>query len=814
MKYSVRELAELTNSQFAGDAELVIENIAIDSRSIFSSEKTAFIAIRTARNSGEKFITDAVSKGIKVIISESLEIDNQDITWIKCNDAISFLRRLAIAHLNNFSRMTKIGITGSNGKTVVKEWLYQCLLPEFRTVKSPKSYNSQIGLPLSILLADAQHQLGIFEVGISQPGEMELQEEVLQPEIGVLTNVGFAHSSHFQSFEQHVEEKIKLFQNSKVIFYNGDDSRITAAVRGKFGRKKIISFGLSPQNDIYPIKAADETICIVINNFKVKLSLPICYKDDQFLCNVLIIAGILNYFNFSPEKISQKISQLRPIEMRMESVKGIRRNLIINDSYTLDRDSLSVAFQSLQEYQNENKILIISDFAEVQSPEKFYPEIVKLINAQSFSRIILVGEEFPKYQHGLIADSHSFPDTQALLQSGILTLISHSLILVKGARKFRMEDISKFLQLQKHDTVLEINLNSLLHNINRHRDFLRQETRLMAMVKANAYGVGSFEISEFLQHHHIDYLGVAFADEGAELRKKGITVPIMVMNPEQHSYGTVIDFGLEPEIYSFRVLELFSKALAEKGIQEAFPVHIKLETGMNRLGFEEKELMELAALLKTKNVVVKSIFSHFATADMPEESGFVHFQAKNFERMSAKLSEELGYRPMRHICNSAGISLFPEYQYDMARLGIGMYGISANRLLQNELQPVAAFKTVISQISVLKPGETVGYGRRYSAAKETRIATIPVGYADGIRRSLSGGKGSVSVGGKLCPIVGSVCMDMLMIDLGDAAAGEGDEVIIFHNEPSLQDFANYCDTIPYEVLTSISSRVKRIYIKD
>ncbi len=815
MKYTTQELAFFTNSELIGNPKLIVKNLAFDSRSIYSSKNTAFIAINSSKNSGEKYIESAIEKGIEVIIAEKKTSDNPQITWIIVENSLQFLRQLAKYHFEN-SYIKSIGITGSNGKTILKEWLYQSLWNEYQTVKSPKSFNSQIGLPLSLLQINAKHELGIFEVGISKPNEMELQEEIFHPNIGVLTYIGSAHSSNFENEAELIDEKIKLFKHSKTIIYNGDKELVVNKITNLHSSKKLISFGFKSNNDIHIIddyKNRQELVKVKI--FADEVEFEASTRDEATLSNALALISVLKELGFSNSKIVEKINALHAIEMRLEAVEGVRNNLIINDSYNLDLDSLKIAFQFIQEYNKPKKSLVLTDFVDSDSHNpSFYKEVVDLVNEQNFEQVFLIGTEISNFAKDIKTNVFSFDSTSSFIESKSFEEIDNQLILLKGARKFEVERIKDILELRKHETRLEVNLNALLHNINVHKSLLKPETKMMAMVKANAYGLGSFEISEFLQHHHIDYLGVAVADEGADLRKKGITTPIIVMNPEQHSYRTVIEYNLEPEIYSFRVLELFCNELKKLGVTEKYPIHIKLETGMHRLGFKDEEISQLADFVANNNIKVQSIFSHLATADMPNEKSYVEFQLENFEKTSNKLINLLGYQPIRHILNSSGILNYTDNQYDMVRIGIGMIGIAYNDEIQKKLQNTVSFKTVISQISDINIGETVGYGRRFKAEKQSKIATIPVGYADGIPRLIGNKVGKVNVQNQLVPIIGTVCMDMLMVDVSDVTAKEGDDVVIFSEKPSLVEFASYCNTIPYEVLTSISPRVKRVYIKD
>ena len=815
MNYTTKEIAEITQSQIIGDKNLQIHHIAFDSRNIYSTLKTAFIAINTHKNSGEKYIAQAIEKGIKIIISENFYPEYDGITWIIVENSVKFLQDLAHYHIENQPIKT-IGITGSNGKTIVKEWLYQCLWNEFPTLKSPKSFNSQIGLPISLLQTSEKHQVGIFEVGISKPQEMKTLEEIFSPKIGILTHIGTAHSSNFENELQLIKEKLILFKNSEIIIYNGDNEQVCEEIKTQYSDKKLISFGLKTHNDVKIIcDYKDRNQEILVQYFSEKLSFPANQRDEATLTNALAVICILKEFGFTNEKIVEKINNLKAVEMRLESVNGVRNNLIINDSFNLDLDSLIIAYQFINQYNRDEKTLVLSDIFDVKNDDvSLYHKVAEITNQQNFKQIFLVGNQISRFQEKFNAKTYTFSTTKELLESQQLNSIENQLILLKGARIFEFEKIKSHLELQKHDTVLEINLNAILHNINVHKSLLKPETKMCAMVKAYSYGLGGYEIAEFLQHHHIDYLGVAYADEGVDLRKNGITTPILVMNPEQGSYDVIIDYNLEPEIYSLRVLELFANQLQLKGIQQKYPIHIKIETGMHRLGFKEHEIDELVENLKKYNVKVASIFSHLSSADVPEEDDYTMEQIHTFQRVSSKISEALGYQPIRHILNTAGITYYSDYQFEMVRIGIGMVGISANPEVKKQLQSAVTFKTVISQISEVKQGDSIGYNRKYKAEKDTRIATIPVGYADGIPRLIGNKKGFVGIQNQKVSIVGNICMDMLMVDLQNIKAKEGDEVIIFNGNPTLEEFSGYCQTIPYEVLTSISRRVKRIYIKD
>ncbi|MFP3592071.1 bifunctional UDP-N-acetylmuramoyl-tripeptide:D-alanyl-D-alanine ligase/alanine racemase [Chryseobacterium sp. SIMBA_038] len=815
MNYTVQQIAEITNSQIIGDENLIVKTIAFDSRIIYSTKNAAFIAINTQKNSGEKFIEAAIDRGITIIISEHQFPQFGNVTWIIVENSVDFLQKLAKYHFEN-SNLQSIGITGSNGKTILKEWLYQCLWNEFPTVKSPKSFNSQIGLPLSLLQINDSHKLGIFEVGISKPNEMQKLENIFHPQIGLLTHIGTAHAANFESEEELIDEKIKLFKDSETVIYNGDNELVDKKIKELYSSKKLISYGFKDHNQVFIKNNISKDENIVVEYFGEEISFPANQRDEATLTNALALITVLKELHIENQKIVEKINALKAVEMRLEAIEGIKNNIVINDSFNLDLDSLKTALQFLNEYNKTKKSLVLTDIVGVNSnSQELYEEVSELVNEQKFDSVFLIGDEISKFSDLFKSKTSTFINTQELIDSKYLTELENQIILLKGARKFEIEKLKDLLELRKHDTVLEVNLNAILHNINYHKSLLKPETKMMAMVKANSYGLGSYEISEFLQHHHIDYLGVAYADEGVELRKKGITTPIVVMNPEQHSYDAIIEYNLEPEIYSFRVLDLFYEAVQKSGYDKKFPIHIKLETGMHRLGFKDFELDQLSETLNERNLKVQSIFSHLSSSDVPEEKEFTLKQLEVFEKNSSYFIEKLGYSPLRHILNSSGITSYTNHQYNMVRIGIGMLGESPNSEIQKQLQSVVSFKTVISQISLVENGESVGYSRRYKTDHLTKIATIPVGYADGIPRLIGNEIGKVGINKTLAPIVGSICMDMMMLNVDNIPnVKEGDTVTVFNSKPSLKEFAAYCKTITYEVLTSISPRVKRIYIKD
>jgi len=817
MKYSLKEISVLTGAKIIGNENENIEHIIFDSRLIFSAKNSAFIALKTSKNSGEKYIEEALQKGIKTIISEKkIENSYNNINWIIYPNTQDFLRIFAKKHLENLNLKT-IGITGSNGKTIIKEWLYQCIWDKINSVKSPKSFNSKIGLPLSILQAEKSDELGIFEVGISKPDEMQKQAEIFSPEIGIFSLLGTAHSGYFENEEELLKEKLKLFEKSKIIIFNGDNLLVKNTIQNLFSNKKLISYGQNYSNDISAeiIKDNNKSLNVKFKD-KNELQVNFSHIDSASLYNILAVIAVLDILNFSHEEIIKKISELESVEMRMESVVGERENLVINDSYNLDLDSLKIALNNLSQYgSKQHKILVLTDILDVKFPEKIlYKKVSDMVNEHNFDKIYLIGENITKFADLFTAKSFIFENTTELYEDENFKSIKNSLILLKGARKFKLENLKKQLELLSHDTVLEVNLSSIIKNINVHKDFLKSSTKIMAMVKAHSYGLGGFEIAEFLQHNKIDYFGVAYADEGVELRKNKISTPIMVMNPELNSYNTIIEYKLEPEIYNINTLDLFIHALKKKGIREKYPIHIKLETGMHRLGFKRDELNPLLKKIKQNNLEIASIFTHLSSADDFKEKNYTLKQIEIFTENSDYILSKIDYTPIRHCLNSSGITNYPEYQFDMVRIGIGMMGYSANHKIKPLLNDVVCFKSIITHIFPLKKGESLGYNRKFVTQKDTNIATVAVGYADGIPRIIGNGKGWVNINEKLYPIVGNICMDMLMLDIGNDKISQGDRVIIFGKNPNLERFAEYCQTIPYEVLTSISRRVKRIFIKD
>ena len=811
---------EIISGQLIGDGKTPIDQIFFDSRLIVHPINGIFFALSGNQKDGHSYITDAYNKGIRTFVVQHTLHQYNDINQIIVDNPLNALQTWAHIHRQQFN-IPIIGITGSNGKTIVKEWLNQLLWKDFNITRSPKSYNSQFGAALSVLQLSDENNLGIFEAGISMPNEMEKLEEIIQPTIGVLTKIGNAHLENFQDEEQLIHEKLKLFKNVEKLVYNIENEKLHQIISQDKHLSKIdkITYGY---NDLALVKIKEiiqdngnTKISILHNQTDFTFSIP--FTDDASVKNSLICLTTLIALNIDYKEFKNKFSELLPIEMRLEIKEAINNSILINDTFNSDLNSLKIGLNVLNQQKKDRKTLVLSDILQSNLlDQELYQQTADLVNPYHFTEIVLIGEKISNYKDLFQSYVRSFKSTNEFLEQFKTQNVHDEVILLKGARPFQLEKISEELETRNHDTVLEVNLQHLIENIKTYRSLLLPTTKMMCMVKANSYGIGSFEVANVLESNGIDYLGVAIADEGKELRKAGISVPIIVMNPEQSSYSTVIEYQLEPEIYSFRVLDLFVKKLKEKQISQPYPIHIKLETGMNRLGFHEDEYTQLIETLKqTPQVYVQSIFTHLATADMENEKEYAEHQFKRFNNGYQIISDALAIKPIKHCLNSPGIVAYNEHQYDMVRLGIGMYGYSEySDFMFKKLKPVVQFKTVISQISEVNIGETVSYGRRFKAERNSKIATLPVGYADGIRRSLGNGKGKVGVNGQPAPIIGTICMDMMMIDVTDITCKEGDEVIIFGTYPTLNDISKDLETIPYEVLTSIDNRVNRVYYKE
>lgn len=721
--------------------------------------------------------------------------------------SVQALQDISAFHRHVF-QLPVIGITGSNGKTIVKEWLYQLLASKFSIVKNPGSYNSQLGVPLSVWNIQTHHTLGIFEAGISTVNEMEKLERVIKPTLGVFTNIGTAHNEGFKSGEEKVEEKLKLFTNTSLVIYCKDHFLIDQKIKEK--NISSLSWGFSKEANVR-IKKEKETYHLHYKHTQHQLTLP--FSDAASVENCFHCIAVMLHFGFSEKEIQEKIQLLRSVPMRLELKEGINHCQLIDDSYNNDLAGLQISLDFLNnQNQKERKSLILSDILQsgVASSE-WILQVANLVKRSALHTFIGIGEELSKYSHLFGTNAFFYKNSNDFLSSLKEESFSNEIILIKGARFFAFELIVQRLQRKVHGTVMEINLGAIVHNLNYFRGSLNPNTKIMAMVKAFAYGSGSTEVANLLQYHRVDYLGVAYADEGVELRKNNIRLPIMVLNPSAETFNTLLTYNLEPELYSFGILKKLISYLAGKSCV----VHIKFDTGMHRLGFNASDLPELKQLLKQHtNLKVASLFSHLAGADESQHDIYSKQQAETFLTLADSLSKSLGYKPLYHLLNSPGILRLPQYQFDMVRLGIGLYGIDPTEENNLYLKPVASLKTVISQIHTLNAGQTVGYGRHGKVTEEKTIATIAIGYADGYSRAFSQGTGEVLVKEKRAKVIGNVCMDMTMIDVTDIDVTEGDEVIVFGEGLSIEEVAQKINTIPYEILTNTSERVKRVFVAE
>ena len=827
MNYSVSAISSIISGSIHGNGNqnAITKTLLIDSRKISNAETSLFFAIIGERHDGHTYLNELYEKGVRNFVVSTLPKNNfffADANLILVADTLLAMQQLCAFHRQQFN-IPIIGITGSNGKTIVKEWLFQLMREDKNIVRSPKSFNSQVGVPLSVWQLNEEHDLGIFEAGISKAKEMKFLEAIIQPTIGLITNIGQAHDENFENQKHKVDEKLKLFIHSEVLIYCKDYLLVHEEITNEkaFRETKIFTWSKKLRADLLVGRItksdADTEIQGVYKNDFIRITIP--FTDEASIENSIHCWAMLLYLGYENKVIAERMRFLSPVAMRLELKEGINNCSIINDSYNSDLGSLAIALDFLnQQKQHPKKTLILSDILQSgQNDASLYKEVAELINKKGISRLIGIGEGISSQADQFNLEKNFYSSTNDFLRQFNNSFFRDETILLKGARAFSFETISKVIQQKAHETVLEINLNSIVHNLNYYRSKLKAETKVMAMVKAFSYGSGSFEIANILQFHRVDYLAVAYADEGIELRKAGITMPIMVMNPEEQSYDSMIQYNLEPEIYSFRVLGLFEETLkrSDRTNTQPIAIHLKLDTGMHRLGFDEQDVNELIVRIKNnKNLTIKSIFSHLAASDESEHDDFTWQQIKKLNVMSENIKSHFNYPILKHILNSSGISRFPDAQFEMVRLGIGLYGIGANPTEQLQLQNVSTLKTSISQIKNIPAHETIGYSRKGVATRDMQIATVPIGYADGLSRKLSNGKGKMMVKGKPAAIIGNVCMDMCMIDITDIKANENDEVIVFGDANPITNIATDIGTIPYEVLTNVSRRVKRVYYQE
>lgn len=813
MFYTLQQLAIITGGHLVGSGHETIEYLQTDSRSALVGPKALFVALRGKQHDGHHFVGEMARRGVRCFLVEHLPSDGPgNLHYVLTHNSLFALQRLAAYHRSQHP-MPVVGITGSNGKTVVKEWLAQLLATDFRLVSSPKSYNSQLGVPLSVLQTEAWHQVGVFEAGLSQPGEMSHLEPIVRPQIGVFTNLGEAHQENFESKTQKASEKSLLFAQAEWLVYRSDYPEIANALHQlpNTATRKWLIWSTAPGGNVQLHPSGHQTrIDIQHGGEHYQFHIPFAdaaSAENAVHCFFVLMAleTILGQSIWRPEAFAT----LHPVEMRLELLDGIGQCTLINDCYTSDLNSLPIALDYLrQQSLGRASCVVLSDIAQSgQAPAQLYPKVAHMLAQYGVEHFYGIGPQLQAHAALFGPQARFYAHTDDFLAQ--LPEFRNQSILVKGARAFRFEEIARRLQAKHHRTRLEIRIDDLQHNLNYFRSLLAPNTRVMVMVKAFGYGSGGHEIASWLQHQRIHYLGVAYADEGVQLRQAGISLPILVMNPDTQAFRTLVAYRLEPEVYSFTQLTALLTFLQSQGLSQ-FPIHLKLDTGMHRLGFEASDLPELLAQLAANSTVrVQSVFSHLVGSEDPDLEEFTHHQINLFEKLSTQVQHALGYHFERHLLNSAGIERFPQAQYDMVRLGIGLYGVSQRG---PHTRPISSLKTYLSQIRRISPGESVGYNRRWVAQRPTVVGTLPIGYADGLDRRLGNQRGQVQVRGQLVPYIGNICMDMCMIDLTDVPqAAEGDEVEIFGHSPSLHQLAQWLGTIPYEILTSIPPRVHRVY---
>ncbi len=817
---------------------MVIEHLLIDSRKLVFPSATLFFALSSERRDGSVFIKELHERGVRnFVVPSGFGVSAYaQANFIIVDDPLRALQELAAYHRRQFTYPV-IGITGSNGKTIVKEWLYQLLNRDHNIVRSPKSYNSQIGVPLSVWQMNEQHDLAIFEAGISQPGEMDHLQRIIRPTIGVLTNIGQAHREGFADRHLKALEKMKLFSDVEQFIYSKESlahALLPLDVEETISKKDIqfFSWSRTPESDLFIFneeKNGDQTVVHAQRKGTgEQLSITLPYLDKIHIDNAITCWCVMLSLGYRQQTIQQRIQQLTPVEMRMELKKAVNNCTLINDSYSNDLSSLDLALDYVKQQSTDRKTtVILSDILQSGlSPEKLCDAIAVKVSSRNINRLILVGpllyahrQHFSELKHTGIGSNLQFgfyTSTETFLHQAPMHEFKDEIILLKGARIFEFERISRWLEEKVHQTVMEINLNALVHNLKQYQHYLLPATKVMAMVKAFSYGSGSAEVANVLQFHKVDYLAVAYADEGIELRKGGINMPVMVMNPETVTFDALIQYHLEPELYSFNILKTFDNYLRQEGIT-AFPAHLKIDTGMHRLGFETEQVDALIAFLQlSKRLVIKSVFSHLVASEDPEMDVFTRQQYNSFSNACEKLTRQLGYPFLKHLSNSAAIFRHPGLQLDMVRLGIGLYGVDSSAGEKKlELQPVATLTSTIAQLRKVKAGESVGYNRKGVLKEDSLIATIRIGYADGYSRSLGNGVGSMYINGHLAPVIGNVCMDMTMVNVTHVPdVSEGDKVEIFGTHLPVEQLAAWRGTNPYEIMTGVSQRVKRVYYEE
>ncbi len=823
MNYPVKQIANILGVKDSDLHDAEINMLLTDSRQLFRAKDTLFFALITKTNDAHKFVEELYLRGVRnFVVSRTLpEWDKfKNTNFFHVKNTLSALQKVATYHRRQFD-IPVIGITGSNGKTVVKEWLYQILSPDFNIAHSPRSYNSQIGVPLSVWQMNEKTQLGIFEAGISLPEEMSKLEAVIHPTIGIFTNIGRAHQEGFESMKQKCLEKLDLFIHCDVIICEEENKLLEECMEIACLSQKRLTWSRNGAFDspiqIHKIEKLTSFSLIHLSVLGYDAHMQIPFVDDASIENAMHVIAAAVYLRVPIRVITDRMKNIEPVAMRLDVRLGKNQNILINDSYNSDINSLTIALDFMQQraaHKSLKKVLILSDIPQSGLTHKeLYKEASSLVKAKKVDELIGIGEDIFNNKAAFhTTEGHFYKSIDEFLKSGIWQSIQNSVVLLKGARDFQFEQINKILEMKSHETLLDVNLDAIVHNFKFYRSRLNTDTKLICMVKADGYGSGACEVAKTLQYHKCDYLAVAIAEEGVILRKSGITTPIIVLNPEVGGFEELMTYRLEPEVYNFRILKAYIKEAKQAGIVN-YPVHLKVDTGMHRLGITKDDVPELIELMKSQNAVrLQSIFSHLAASESWDFDDFTTTQITTFKNISGAIQSAFDYHIMKHILNSAGIERFPEEQMDMVRLGISLYGISASGL--DGLRNVCTLKTTVLQIKNIGGGETVGYGRKGKIETDSRIATIRIGYADGLSRKFGNGVGKVYVNGQFAPIVGNICMDLTMIDVTGIEVQEGDSVVIFGQEHSILDVANSIDTIPYEVLTSVSQRVKHIYYRE
>jgi alanine racemase len=822
LTYTISHIARIIEAEAMIVKDFPVEQLLLDSRKVNTAAVSLFVALKGPRRDGHQYIAELYRKGVRnFIVSDKINFNvYPEANFLEVYDTLNSLQQLAAYHRSQFN-IPVIGITGSNGKTIVKEWLYQLLHEDYNIVRSPKSYNSQIGVPLSVWQMNSNHRLAIFEAGISEQGEMIRLEKIILPTIGVLTNIGEAHSEGFNDPAHKFREKLVLFRNCKIVIGRETDFAGQEEFIELLGEDmKVLTWGAGDKNDF--ILSGIEKVAGKIR-FKIKydseeLKIIIPLSDDASVENAVTCCCVLLHLGIAGDVIHERMKILQPVNMRLELKKGINHCSIINDSYSTDLSSLEIALNFLdQQSAGIKKTVILSDFLQSAIPDaELYDYVLENIKKHNVTRLIGIGERISaNLQQVNEMQIELYPSIENFLQQYRSSQFKEETILIKGARAFAFEQIVQLLEQKVHQTLLEINLNAIVHNLKEYQQLLKPSTKLMAMVKAFAYGSGGAEIAGILQYHQVDYLGVAYTDEGVELRRAGITLPIMVMNPDASAYESIVEYNLQPEIYSFELLQSFDKFLQQEGLNQ-YPVHLEIETGMNRLGFAASDIQKLSSfLVSTNSFKVQSVFSHLVASEEKEQDEFTMKQFSQFDEAATQLRRGIGYDFLRHMANSAAIIRHPELEMDMVRLGIGLYGVDSSCSEKLNLQTVATLKSTIAQIKKITKGESVSYNRKAVFTKDAVIATVRIGYADGYPRKLGNGVGKIWIKGQLVPVIGIICMDRLMVDItGLADIHEGDDVVIFGSQLPVQQVAAWADTIPYEIMTGISQRVKRVYFEE